>query len=87
MGVTILVDIPDDTVNPSKTQHLFYCFVVRNARFSGLLPVVNEPDFCFAFVVILQPISPVIPIGYIDAIPCTAPTRAVAAARESLTLG
>ena len=66
MSVSLLIQILGDAVDPSKAECFFDRVIVRNTGLSGLAPVVNQPDFCRAAVMLCQPLSPIVSIGYIQ---------------------
>jgi hypothetical protein len=54
----IVIDALNDAVDPTVTEGLFNGVVIRNARPSAVLLVVNEPDLLFARMIFRQPGAP-----------------------------
>ena len=63
MSEAVLVDSLDRAVDPTEAERFLHGIIVGDARFAGVLLVVDEPDFCLGLVVFLQPGAPLLASG------------------------
>ena len=62
--ILVVIESADEAVDPSKAESFFDGIFVGDARFSGALFEVDEPDFFLGLVVFSQPGPPLVTLSH-----------------------